>query len=514
MQNKKLLQRFFSGGAILIVLLLSAVFITPEIKAPEAPGGIEAVEKDFFDELNECTTGLASGLATPDGRPLLWKNRDVGNSNQEYHYVDDGRIPFVGLTYMNENTWQYYAGINAHGFALENSNSYNLPAGPAFNGYGGGDDDGEIHMQALATCRTVDDFADFLDSLNIDGRTLNSNYGAFDAFGGAAMFETGGYEYTRVEAIDEPYGIVVRSNYSFSGHGLNNRPSYWGPNRYDRAYALWKEAVEENRLTARFVFQQVSRNLGAEGMDDYDMPYHGYYRDYPYGCIPNGECICRSTTRSIFIGQGVRPGENPARSIIWAMAGNQIGSIATPLFVRAGSVPVEYDSPNGSILCNLAKDIADYAYENGNFGSAVNTFKLRNEAGTGYWDWAFPIEDLVFARTERFLNSPNFSYDQMENFQNTLARQVADSISNWNPTYDYTEIFEPVFFENNIVLHWEEVQDDDARGFEPRGYNVYRSSQPFREGDEGEMIAYVENNRYTDANPLPYGGFYRVIAVY
>ncbi|MCB1281313.1 MAG: hypothetical protein KDB18_07300, partial [Salinibacterium sp.] len=30
-----------------------------------------------------CTSAVASGLVTEDGRPLLWKNRDTGNRDNE-----------------------------------------------------------------------------------------------------------------------------------------------------------------------------------------------------------------------------------------------------------------------------------------------------------------------------------------------------------------------------------------------------------------------------------------------
>ena len=81
---------------------------------------------------DECTTGVASGAATPDGRPLLWKTRD-NNAAQEFHYNDSGAIPFISVTYA-EDLDDYYGGINAAGFALENSDSYDLGAGVAING--------------------------------------------------------------------------------------------------------------------------------------------------------------------------------------------------------------------------------------------------------------------------------------------------------------------------------------------------------------------------------------------
>lgn len=502
--------KHLSAGVLSIFLI--AVFSTA-VDAPDLFPGGTATEEDFWKELNECTTGVASGLATPDGRPLLWKNRDVGNQNQEFHYYDDGRIPFISITYRND-TDDYYGGINAAGFAVENSNSYNLQPGPGRNGWGYGDDDGKIHLEALATCRTLDDFARLLDSTNVEGRTLNCNYGAFDAFGNAAMFETGGYTYTRLDAADAPDGFLIRSNYSYSGHGLDNRPSYWGPNRHDRAYETWKWAKDNQQLTVKYIYQKTIRNLHAEGMTDYELPYRGYHQGYPYGVIPNGEVICRASSQGILIAQGVREGENPNDAILWAMVANPLGGIFAPLWVRAGSVPPEFDSPDGSRICNRGMDISDWIYESGNFGRGVNTWKLVHPQGTGYWDWAFRIEDYVVDKVDRFINSPNFSYDQLEQFQNLIARQIADSMYSWRPQRVTAEIADLVFNNRNFYLRWGEINQVNGFNQELQGYAVYRASHPFRENAEGELIETVNDQIFVDTQIQQRGAFYRVEGIF
>lgn len=493
------------------VVFFLTVLIVPSANLFDSDVWWSFNEEEFWSEMNECTTGLASGLATPDGKPLLWKNRDLGGgSNQEFHYVSDGRIPFIGMTYANRLD-EYYGGINAVGFAVENSNSYNLD----FDVAAGLDDDGEIMYLALAICRTVDDFERILDSTNIEGRTLNCNYGAFDAFGGAAMFETSAHAYDRIDAAESVDGFVVRANHSFvSGRDLDNRDAYWGPHRYDTGYDLFKEAVENGGITPRDIFQKVTRNISIAGMDDYAVPYENYWSGYPYGCIPNGEAICRQSTRSVMLAQGVRPHEPPEDGILWVMGGSQISSIAIPLWVRAGSVPEEVDGPNRGRICDRAIELRDWIYLDG--GGGVNTFKLVNAAGTGLWDYMFPIEDWVLAKTDQFLNSPRFSYDRIEAFQNEIAQQVADSLENWNPTFNVTDISEPVFWENRLELRWGEIGGDEGLmgGREPRGYAVYRSDQPFRNGVMGQRLALVEDTRYTDSNPLPGAAFYRIEAIW
>ncbi len=490
----------------LISIALVALFIwSPYVNPPGTTFDIDWNDEQYLALLNECTTGLASGAATPDGRPLLWKNRDVMTANQEFHYVDDGRIPFISITYRNEDD-EYYGGINAAGFAVENSNSYNL--GPNR----GGDDDGYIHMLALATCRTVDDFEAILDSTDEDGRTLMCNYGAFDAFGGAAMFETGEYSYTRIDAIDTPDGFIVRANYSYSGRDLDRRQNYWGPHRHDRGYSLWKKAKDENNLTPRYIFQQVIRDLTIEGVDPYPLPFDGYVEGSNYGCIPNGEAICRATSKGILVAQGVRSGERPDDGILWAMVGNQLATIATPLWVRAGSVPAEYDSDEGSRICTRGQEIANWVYD----GSDVNTWKLTNPQGTGIWDYTLDLENLVFDRVRDFVNSPLYDLDRLEAFQNLIARQVADSLIAWHPVYDVTERLLAVIEDNNIRLMWDEDlnMEQIVENSAPRGYKVFRSLEPFREGERGELLGFTEDATFTDRN-LPDGAaFYRVEIVF
>ncbi|NQT33717.1 hypothetical protein HQ587_00895 [bacterium] len=469
-------------------------------------------ETRFIEDLSECTTGLASGLATPDGRPLLWKNRDVGTWGQEYHYVDHGGIPFIGLTYENDID-DYYAGINAAGFAIENSDAHNLPGrNPGANGWGGDPDDGETMSLALSTCRTVDDFQDILDSLNDEniGRTDDFNYGTFDAFGGAAMFECDGYTYTRYDAADEEDGFLIRANFAFSGDDTAGTDYVAGVHRHDRSLMLWKEAVDNGSLTPHYIYQVSVRDLTSRECNASTLPYEDYYdegwRVWPYGIVPNSTTVNRYRTRSVFVGQGVAEGDPPADAVIWAMTGNPIGSIFTPLWVRAGSVPEEYDA-DFSRICLLAHDLKNWVCE---LQLGVDTWRLCNPDGNGVYDYLLPLETNLYNRTIRFLNSPNFSYDQLEVFQNIAARQAADSIAAWRPFYHVTEAFEAIYEDNNLVLIWEENEEERFGRFIPRGYDIYRSSDPFREGERGELLASVEGTRFTDHDAPSGGAYYRI----
>ena len=70
-----------------------------------------------------CTIGIFSGEATIDGRPMLWKNRDVPNAVQQYIFVEDEH-DFVAITYQSTPNMAY-GGANNAGFGIVNTDTYN-----------------------------------------------------------------------------------------------------------------------------------------------------------------------------------------------------------------------------------------------------------------------------------------------------------------------------------------------------------------------------------------------------
>lgn len=495
-------------GALIVILPLR------QAGPPESRPGL-----DFYLERFETTSGIAIGRATPDGRPLLWKSRDRSSDAQqdmEYHYVDDGRIPFISMTDRGEAD-EYYGGVNAAGFAIENTDAHNRPdtvSNPASNGWeqGGDLDDGETMYYALATCRTVDDFERLLDSLNEGGRTYNYNYGVIDAFGGAAIFEAWGHHYVRYDAGDSPYGFLIRSNYAYSGRDPSGEDLLYGLNRHDRAWESFKRGVDENRLTPEFIFREVVRNLRLRDLDPYPLPFDGYYEGFPYGTLPNVTAVCRSRTRVVMVVQGVPRGGNPYDATLWAMAGHPLGSVATPLWVRAGNVPPEYDA-DSSRLCNLAKRLKDWIYVSTPQGPAVDTWKLHDPLGRGWWDYSLRLEEWVFRKTEAFLRDRRFNYDMLSAFQAQVARQVADSLDAWHPYQPVDDLEADAPEGGRIRVAWGELERDAfGRPVRSVQYEVYAADHPFRGEDLGTRIATGVNPALTDTLAREGGRFYRVLA--
>ena len=103
-----------------------------------------------------CTTAVVSGKATPDGRPILYKNRDTNTLHSRLVYSTSGKYSFIGLTNPNDlENKNILNGHNSAGFTIMNSDSYNINYPEIKENQRR---DGEIMRLALESCSTLEDF--------------------------------------------------------------------------------------------------------------------------------------------------------------------------------------------------------------------------------------------------------------------------------------------------------------------------------------------------------------------
>ena len=163
-----------------------------------------------------CTSAIVSGRLTPDGRPLMWKNRDTGtldNFVATVRATNPNQLDFVALFNAGDSLLQEaWIGVNSAGFAIMNTASYNLAPDTATYR----DREGEVMRKALQNCRDLADFERLLESLPRP-MGVQANFGAMDADGNAAYYETDDYDYRKYDVADVPEGYIVRTNYSYSG---------------------------------------------------------------------------------------------------------------------------------------------------------------------------------------------------------------------------------------------------------------------------------------------------------
>ncbi len=69
-----------------------------------------------------CTSFIVSGKATPDGRPLMFKNRDTGNLDNLAALVKGERYTYIGIFAASDTQHrEAWSGHNEKGLAVMNT---------------------------------------------------------------------------------------------------------------------------------------------------------------------------------------------------------------------------------------------------------------------------------------------------------------------------------------------------------------------------------------------------------
>jgi hypothetical protein len=505
----------------LLILALSAAFWTigmtyparPDMSFPLHPFFLEDIFQsavDYNGGSDGCTTALISGRVTMDGRPLLWKNRDVHGWDQEFVYDDSGPYAFVGMTYAGV-TDQNWGGVNEVGFAIGNANAWNLP-----DRVPGDDDDGIIIKLALQTCVTVEDFEHIMDSTN-SGRTRPAIYEVMDASGGLALFEAADYYYARVDVSDStevPEGYAVRANFSYNGSGSN----HVGQNRHDRAIELIEDAIDSNALSEKYVIRYVARDLVTPDVDPYPLPWMGNQGNMETGYIEIHDAICRDITTSLFVVQGVLPGEDPLLSTMWVMAGEPSHNIALPLWVHSGRVPQELDGDSTSAICDRVLEIRNTTYDtSASADDILDLWSLVDPRGDGLFPWLFPKEDMIFTMTAQSMAAWRDELpdpDSMALFQDNMASRALLRLNQWAPPKAPTHVV-AFAHENALRLQWDPVIEDVFnRPVANVGYKIYGQATPLEGRQIGQLMGTSSANYFDFEFPFPYQVQYVRVTAY
>ena len=259
----------------------------------------------FSPAAEACTSAIVAASATVDGRPILWKHRDTSASNNFISRVENpGEIAYVALFNGSDELKldEAWMGMNDEGFAIMNTVAYNLPENdPSWI-----DREGYVMARALATCRTVDDFEKLLESMP-KPLGVRTNFGVIDASGAGAYFETDDYTFERFNLSDAPDGILIRTNYAYSGTDGDGM----GYIRHSNVETILADRIATASITPATLTEGVSRSFfnSLTGFDAADSSER-WAVDQDF--VPR-----RSSTASIAI-EGIRPGEKIENMIMWA----------------------------------------------------------------------------------------------------------------------------------------------------------------------------------------------------
>lgn len=347
-----------------------------------------------------CTSIIVSGKVTPDGRPMLWKNRDTGSPrNIMRHFpASEGKYAFTAIVAERSKTPNsVWLGTNSEGFAIFNTVSYNVQIDTL---EAGGGQNGILMKKALEECATVDDFEKMLNGLPKPWG-VHTNYGVMDAQGNAAYFEVNFHEYVKYDVNDPdvaPDGYLVRSNFSFVGRPLVEGRGHC---RYMTAEALTRKALEAGDLTPDFILNNHARCYANVLMD---LNLRGDENQAPKtrGWAYDTDFITRKTTTCSVVIKGVKPGEDPALTTMWTIVSYPGTTCALPVWEASGEegIPVMLRGDNklqaplslwGYALKERAYsfDLDDIEEHRKNY---FNWELFHNAEGTGYMQKVLTLE--------------------------------------------------------------------------------------------------------------------------
>ncbi|MCU7497438.1 MAG: hypothetical protein HF314_10620 [Ignavibacteria bacterium] len=382
-----------------------------------------------FDITHACTSAIVSGKATPDGRPLLWKHRDSGFSENKLMFYHGSKYDFIGVINSGDSLGrEIWMGSNSAGFSIMNTMSYNINTG--LKADVPDDQEGLFMKAALERCATLEDFEAFLK----EGKGkwgIAANFGVIDAKGGAAYYETGYYSYTKFDVNDPkvaPDGYLIRTNFSFTGdeeHGL-------GHIRYNTAEELFKNYYTNKNITLEFIFHDADRNLQNSLLknDLYKGDLPGDITEVKY--IPFRDYIVRNSTVSSMIVQGVKPGENPELTTLWTVLGWPMTTLVTPVWVKAGKslpevtvAPGTKTAPINRFALDLKKKCYTATMDNGS--DYLNLSALLNKKGTGIAQTLLPKENEIVEKTKSLISKwreKGFNAGEAKDFYGWLDKYI------------------------------------------------------------------------------------------
>jgi hypothetical protein len=331
-----------------------------------------------------CTSAVVSGRATRDGRPILWKQRDTGALENKLVYRTDGTYRSVGVHDLADTAnAECFMGSNETGFSIINTASYNL----RYKTYDGKmDEEGKVMREALATCRTLEDFERLLKRTS-GKRGVEANFGVIDAAGGAAYYEADPYSFTKFDVNDPviaPDGYLLRTNFSMSGAPEKGQ----GYIRYQSTANLFQWARLGDGISVEMILFEatcnVTHSLVGTNLMRGPLPLNEDARTM----VNFMDFVPRYSTAGSMIINGVRKGDDPSATTIWTVLGSPLTTPVIPLWLaHADRIPSMMFSraslPAGLNARALALKDRCFPFRTTEGKNYADLARMLNEAGTG-----------------------------------------------------------------------------------------------------------------------------------
>jgi hypothetical protein len=313
-------------------------------------------------------------------------------------YFNDGKYKYIGLVDGSEEMdYMVWGGYNDAGFAIINSAAYNNNLGDTTRFM---DQEGIIMKRALQTCKTLSDFENLLNSLSRP-MGIDANFGVIDAYGGAAYYETGNYNYTKYDANDPAItsnGILIRTNHSVRADPREG----FGFCRFNTALEALENLNTLQKITPQDIFNATSRNLShsltktnlaADLPAKRDVPEYKFFIDY----------IPRESTSSVILIVGAKDAKQINEIMSWTILGFPLSSVALPVWISAGNKLPKTVTPDKDLkspICKASLLLKDNCFpiKHDKGWNYINLSVIINNENNGYLQLLKPIEEVIFLK--------------------------------------------------------------------------------------------------------------------
>lgn len=373
----------FRAHSLICILLLTSIIILI------LPNFNFQTSIETNNNFEECTSVIITGTAAKDGRAILMKNRDTGETmNQPIYYPGGGgHFAFIMVNWG-------WMGINERGLAVMNTAVGALAFG------GGGLDNGELNRWIIQHCETVEEVCFELNNTSGEigpGKRFGGTcVGVVDRFGNGAFIEISGVG---------AYARFIVDGYDSQANHPRHYPGYAsGPSGRDQ-YALdimGEIYAEKGFISWEDVAQNVSR----------------YVRNKEQGssCFSISGEMCRDITQAAMVAVSGDVRYDGRLNCMWGEYGNPpMVGLFVPSMAYAGEPP--------SVLDGFWDEVWEKrSYAHGSCGSYYDPVKVRE-----IQSYTFFAEDYIFAKYDELLeNIPDGLSDEM--LKTSLQGYVADSV--------------------------------------------------------------------------------------
>lgn len=357
-----------------------------------------------FNDAISCTSAIFTGKVTKDGRPLLLKHRDTGELNNRIEYFQGPKYGFLALVDSPSEGGVAWSGSNNAGFSIINTASYNLKDDDVPSSMM--DREGELMYKALGVCKNLKDFEYFLDTLSRP-MGVEGNFGVIDADGGAAYYEVNNHKWNKLDVNDPevaPNGYFIVTNFSYTGREDEGMGYIRNCNT---TYNVENYVLKEGgKVDPQWIFENISRSF-YHSLLEVDLRKD---QGLASGWFIDQDFVPRRSSSASMVFQGVKPGEDVSKTVMWTILGYPPLGVAVPMVVANGenipSFMVKSESSENAQMCDMVLELKKNVFpvKRGNGNKYFRFNYLYNKEGTGYSQQLKEVENYIFDKFDRDLS--------------------------------------------------------------------------------------------------------------